>query len=86
VVGIEVANQSLPTVMAPDGLVDFSPTLGKLGKTSWCLSLLFGPLPEQFSDVHRRAPIRVRCEPAHVSPLKLHAVGKHHSPLLRGFF
>ncbi len=58
-----VANQNLPTVMAQDGLVDGSPTLGRLGKTSWCLSM-FDPLPEQFGDVHRRAPVRVGGEPA----------------------
>ena len=58
-----VANQNLPTVMAQDGLVDSSPTLGRLGKTSWCLSM-FDPLPEQFGDVHRRISIRVCGEPA----------------------
>ena len=59
-----VANQNLPTVMAQDGLVDDSPTLGRLGKTSqWCLDM-FVPLPEQFGDVHRCAPVRVGDEPA----------------------
>jgi len=58
-----VANQNLPTVMARDGLVDGSPTLGRLGKTSWCLSM-FDPLPEQFGDVHRRTSICVGGKPA----------------------
>lgn len=50
--------------MAPDGLVDSSLTLGKLDGIR-CLSTLFGgPLPEQFSDVHRRVSIRVGGEPA----------------------